>query len=190
MLYTNVLAAASLLASAVQARPLQARDSSKGLAVYWGANDYSTTLDDVCSDDSYSIVNLAFLSHFFSAGGYPTLFLSPLNFPSDAQSAKGATDLRDGSSLVPALQKCRDSGKKIILSMGGANDYSNVRLTGDDQGRQIANTLWNLFGGGTQDADLRPFGDFKLDGFDIGMLPADLGLIFPCSRGQLWMSSG
>lgn len=164
----NSLVTASLAASVTHARSLQPRDGSKGLAVYWGANDYTVTLDEVCSDPSYSIVNLAFLSHFFSAGGYPTLFLSPLNNPSEAQRARGATDLRDGTSLIPALQKCRDSGKKVILALGGAPGYSNVHLANDDQGRQIANTLWNLFGGGTEDADLRPFGDFKVDGFDIG----------------------
>lgn len=165
---TSILLAANVVASVSLASSVSPRDSSKKLAVYWGANDYQLTLDAVCSDPSYNIVNLAFLSHFFSAGGYPTLFLSPLNNPSPAQEARGATDLRDGSSLVPALQKCRNSGKKIILALGGAPDYSDVRLANDDQGRQIANTLWNLFGGGTKDADLRPFGSFKVDGFDIG----------------------
>ncbi|KAJ3493329.1 hypothetical protein NLG97_g4800 [Lecanicillium saksenae] len=165
MRLTNILI--GLFASAALARNLEARGRGKSLAVYWGANDYQTTLDEVCSDDSYDIVNLAFLSHFFSAGGYPTLFLSPLNKPSAAQAARGATDLRDGTSLIPALQKCRNSGKKIFLAMGGAPGYSDVRLKNDDQGRQIANTLWNLFGGGTKDADLRPFGHFRVDGFDI-----------------------
>ncbi|OAR01041.1 hypothetical protein LLEC1_07058 [Akanthomyces lecanii] len=167
MFVANILVAANLLASFALARSPAPRDRSKKLAVYWGANDYQLSLDEVCSDDSYDIVNLAFLSHFFSAGGYPTLFLSPLNTPSQAQAARGATDLRDGSSLIPALQKCRDSGKKILLALGGAPGYSDVRLNNDDQGRQIANTLWNLFGGGTEDASLRPFGAFKLDGFDI-----------------------
>lgn len=169
MIATNILVVANLLVSITLARSPTPRDRSKKVAVYWGANDYQLSLDDVCSDDSYDIVNLAFLSHFFSAGGYPTLFLSPLNTPSQAQASRGATDLRDGVSLIPALQKCRDTGKKILLAMGGAPGYSDVRLDNDDQGRQIANTLWNLFGGGNEDADLRPFGAFKLDGFDIGM---------------------
>ena len=174
MFCRNALFAATVLGAVSQAAaftPHKHRrfaEDGKKLAVYWGANDYTTTLDDVCSDDSYGIVNLAFLSHFKGDGGYPTLALSPLNGPSPAQQSAGATSLQDGTSLVPALQKCRDAGKKIILSMGGANAYANVVLASDDEGEQIADTLWNLFGAGTDEADLRPFGSFQLDGFDIG----------------------
>ena len=172
MFASKAALALGLLVPWITAKPveLQERAYSQRVIVYWGANDYQTTLDEVCSDDSYNIVNLAFLSHFFSDGGYPTLSVSNLNNPSAAQSAVGATGLKDGSSLIPALQKCQSSGKLVFLSMGGANAYSNVALQNDAQGEQIADTLWNLFGGGTQNASLRPFGTFKFDGFDIGKL--------------------
>lgn len=160
-----VLTAISSLASAVPLKKRAASDGAK-LTIYWGAEDDSTTLMDVCNDDSYDIVNLAFVNAFFSDGGYPALSLSTLDGPSQAQSDAGATALQDASSLVSAVQACQDAGKLVLMSLGGAD--ADVTLQSDDQGEQIADTLWNLFLGGTDDADLRPFGDLKLDGFDLG----------------------
>ena len=175
MFVRNALAAAGLIATLAQAAPaVEPRADGNKLTVYWGAEDDSTTLSDVCSDSSYDIVNLAFLSYFFADGGYPRLSLSSLDGPSSAQSKAGATALQDGSSLVSAIQKCQSSGKLVILSMGGATDYSDVKLDSDDQGRQIADTVWNLFLGGTDDQALRPFGSVKLDGVDLGTLPVHM----------------
>jgi chitinase len=168
----STLLYASLLGAAVQAVPHHikraAADGMK-LTVYWGAEDDTTTLADVCNDSSYEIVNLAFLNYFVSGGGYPSMSIGSLPGPSAAQSAAGATGLQDGSSLVSAIKACQSSGKLVILSLGGAQGYADVTLTSDSQGQQIANTLWNLFLGGTEDSTLRPFGSLKLDGVDIGM---------------------
>lgn len=144
------------------------RSNATKLTVYWGAQDDTTTLDDVCSDSSYDIVNLAFLTHFFADGGYPRLRISTLNGPSAAQKNAGATALQDGTSLVSAITACKSNGKLVLLSMGGANDYSDVKLNNDAQGQQIADTVWNLFLGGTNNPELRPFGSLKLDGVDFG----------------------
>jgi chitinase len=137
------------------------------LTIYWGAEDDSTTLADVCADSSYDIVNLAFLSYFFGGGGYPVLELSGLSGPSSAQQAAGATGLQDGTPLVSAINACQAAGKLVILSLGGAD--ADVTLDSDSQGQQVANTIWNLFLGGTEDSSLRPFGSVNLDGIDIGM---------------------
>lgn len=154
-------------AHAVPATLPRAASDGARLTVYWGAEDDSTTLADVCADSSYDIVNLAFLSYFFAGGGYPELSLSTLDGPSKAQSAAGATDLQDGSSLVSAIEACQSAGKLVILSLGGAVGFADVTLDSDDQAQQIAETLWNLFLGGTADSTLRPFGSLKLDGLDI-----------------------
>ncbi|KAL1870817.1 hypothetical protein VTK73DRAFT_2409 [Phialemonium thermophilum] len=166
MFFLHALAAsASLMATLSSALPAKRQTSDGKLVVYWGAEDDSTTLDDVCSDPSYDIVNLAFLDTFFAAGGYPQMSISGLWSSTQAQKNAGATGLKDGSSIVPAIQKCQAAGKPVLLSLGGYN--ADVTLANDDQGRQIANTLWNLFLGGTQNRSLRPFGDLKLDGFDL-----------------------
>ncbi|KAL7903997.1 hypothetical protein GGI35DRAFT_472743 [Trichoderma velutinum] len=170
MFFSKALAAAGLLATAAYAAPtatVEKRAAGAKLVVYWGAEDDSTTLADVCADPAYDIVNLAFLSRFFAGGGYPELSLSTLGGSSSAQKAAGATSLKDGSSLVPAIKACQAAGKLVILSMGGAVDYSQVTLSSDSQGQQIADTIWNLFLGGTANPTLRPFGSVKLDGVDL-----------------------
>ncbi|GAM42009.1 hypothetical protein TCE0_043f15600 [Talaromyces pinophilus] len=165
----TLFGAGVLASTALAYPPIHQRDSTNKLTVYWGAEDDTTTLSDVCSDDSYQIVNLAFVSYFNGDGGYPTLSLSTLDGPSQAQQDAGATSLQDGSSLVDAIQACQSSGKLVIMSLGGAVGNADVTLSGDDQANNVADMLWNLFGGGTDEniTPLRPFGDVKLDGFDI-----------------------
>jgi chitinase len=173
LLFTNVLAT---LIQAVPTVPYTLAPrypvpQSKGLTVYWGVSDTTTTLADVCADNSYDIVVLSFVHHFFSAGGYPSLDINLLDGPSPAQKAAGATALQDGTSLIPDIRACQSSGKRVLMSLGGALYHSNVDLKNDYEGEQIADTLWNLFGGGTNGTvtrAIRPFGDVKLDGFDIG----------------------
>ncbi|KAK3192823.1 Endochitinase 3 [Lecanicillium sp. MT-2017a] len=147
-------------------------NGSKGVnastvAVYWGAKGDNTTLSSVCSDPSYDIVNLAFLTHFNRNGVYPRLSLSVLIGPSDAQTKAGAISLQDGTSLIPAIKKCQENGKLVLISMGGARDYADVRLSSDSQGEDTAEMIWNLFLGGTKNPELRPFGNATLDGVDF-----------------------
>ncbi|OAA71247.1 Glycoside hydrolase, subgroup, catalytic core [Cordyceps fumosorosea ARSEF 2679] len=140
------------------------------LAVYWGAMGSSAaSLDNVCGDASYDTVNLAFLSHFFANGQYPRLAIASLGPASEAQRLAGAVDLQDGAPLAPAIRKCQAAGKRVLLSMGGAAGYAEVRLASDAQGRQVADTIWELFlgGGGGKKAEIRPFGDVVLDGVDF-----------------------
>ncbi|KAH8695584.1 glycoside hydrolase family 18 protein [Talaromyces proteolyticus] len=169
LLCAGVLASTSLAFPAMHRRVAGNSTTGNKLSVYWGAEDDSTTLSDVCSDDSYDIVNLAFVNKFKGDGGYPSLSISTLSGPSQAQQDAGATSLQDGSSLVSAIQACQSAGKLVIMSLGGAVDYSNVVLSGDDEAKTVADNLWNLFGGGTDETlkPLRPFGDVKLDGFDL-----------------------
>lgn len=147
--------------------PPQKRSSK--LAVYWGAKLNTVSLDSVCDDPSYDIVNLAFLSAFFANGQYPRLVIPSLNGSSEAQRRAGAVDLQDGAALVPAIKKCQANGKLVLLSMGGAAGYADVRLGSDALGRQVADTIWDLFLGGGGKREIRPFGEnVILDGVDFG----------------------
>lgn len=160
---------AGLLASS-HAAPLRSNNATaklSGVAAWWGQGS-GASLDEVCGQKSFDIVILSFMNTFFGAGGYPGMNMEGLYSPSPAQKAAGATDLLDGSSLVPAIQKCQSAGKKVFLSLGGADASS--KLDSDDQGAQLADTVWNLFLGGTKDADLRPFPNVTLDGIDLGKL--------------------
>ncbi len=139
------------------------------VAVYWGAKLKTVSLDTVCEDPSYDIVNLSFLSAFFATGQYPRLAIPSLNGSSEAQRLAGAADLQDGTALMPAIRKCQAGGKRVLLSMGGAAGYADVRVASDTQGRQVADMIWHLFLGGDEKPELRPFGDVVLDGVDFGM---------------------
>ncbi|EGX88870.1 chitinase 1 precursor, putative [Cordyceps militaris CM01] len=145
------------------------------LSVYWGAKRSGVSLDTVCADPSYDTVNLAFLSHFFGQGQYPRLAISSLNGSSAAQRLAGAVDLQDGTTLAPAIRACQAAGKRVLLSMGGAAGYAEVRLASDAQGRQVADTLWDLFLGGDKMPEIRPFGDVVLDGVDFGRVDNESG---------------
>jgi chitinase len=143
-------------------------NGSPKLAAWWGQSAASSahSLNEICNDDSFDIVMLSFLNNFFSGGGMPTLNLGPATgAPSAAQSAAGATGLFSGSSLIPAIQACQSSGKKVMLTLGGAAGYSQSAFTDDNQASEFAETLWNLFLGGS--SALRPFGSIKLDGIDV-----------------------
>src|SRR5438477_3751667 len=60
------------------------------------------------------------------------------------------------------IKTCQAAGKKILLSLGGA--AGSYGFTSDTQAQTFADTLWNLFGGGT--SSTRPFDDAIVDGFD------------------------
>lgn len=172
MFFRNALVAWGLLATLINGVPTNTpRTASDGkrLTIYWGAEDDNLSLNTVCGDSSYDIINLAFLAYFHGPGGYPTLSIQGLYDTTAAQNAAGATGLVDGSSLVPAIKKCQAAGKLVILSMGGAEGYADVTLSSDADGENIADQVWNLFLGGTASSTLRPFGSLKLDGVDLGM---------------------
>jgi len=61
------------------------------------------------------------------------------------------------------IKTCQAAGKKILLSLGGA--AGSYGFTSDSQAEAFADTLWNLFGGGT--SSTRPFDDAVIDGFDL-----------------------
>ena len=72
----------------------------------------------------------------------------------------------DCFELAGEIAGCQQIGKKVLVSPGGY--ISKMSFTSDRQARKSAETLWNLFGAGTDDRDLRPFSqDVVVDGFDI-----------------------
>jgi chitinase len=50
----------------------------------------------------------------------------------------------------------------VTLSIGGAS--GDVGFTSDSQAEEFADTIWNLFLGGS--SGMRPFGNAILDGYD------------------------
>ena len=70
------------------------------------------------------------------------------------------TSLANCRGLAADIKACQAKGKLVTLSLGGA--AGAVSFTGDDQAREFAVTVWNLFLGGS--SSTRPFGNAVLDG--------------------------
>ncbi|PBL00884.1 class III chitinase [Armillaria gallica] len=140
--------------------------------VYWGQNSYGATHSDTanyqqrlsfyCNDDAIDVFPLAFLNVFFGTGGLPSINLANTCNNVDNTTFPG-TALPDCSLLATDIATCQAKGKIVTLSLGGAT--GSVGFSSDAQAVQFANTIWNLFLGGT--SDTRPFGSAILDGVDL-----------------------
>lgn len=143
--------------------------SSSNLAVYYGQSPATDdfTLEQICQDDNVDIVVLAFLTTFYGPAGQPVINFGPATGGTPTLGAQkiNATGLLDCPFLAKNITTCQSLGKKVLLSLGGATGVTN--FTSDAQATSFANNLWNLFGGGMTDSDMRPFGSVKIDGFDV-----------------------
>ncbi|KAG6865651.1 hypothetical protein C0991_000570 [Blastosporella zonata] len=112
-------------------------------------------------DDTISTIPLAFLSSFFSTGGLPEFDMS--STCSSSGNPFPGTSLANCQSMASQIKACQAKGKIITLSLGGATGDST--FTSDAQGEKFADTIWNLFLGGS--SSTRPFGTAVLDGIDL-----------------------
>lgn len=122
---------------------------NSNVAVYWGQNAGGDSLADYCKRSSSDIVLLSFLSSFGVS-----------DFDLSVGSSCSGTDC---ASLGSDIKACQDSGKKVLLSLGGAS--GSYGLNSESQAKDVADGLWSSFGGGS--GNKRPFGDVILDGFDL-----------------------
>ena len=72
----------------------------------------------------------------------------------------GGSALLKCDSIGDDIKTCQDAGKAVTLSLGGATGV--VGFTSDSEAEEFADTVWNVFLGGS--SDTRPFGDAILDG--------------------------
>jgi chitinase len=148
----------SFLASALST------DTSSNVVVYWGQNsaggkNTQKPLADYCNDDSADIILISFLHIFYGTSGLPEVNFSyaceNTYFPN--------TGLLQCPTIGEDIKTCQRKGKTILLSLGGA--AGSYGFSSTNEGTEFADTLWNLFLGGS--SDTRPFGDAVLDGFDL-----------------------
>ncbi|KAJ4499044.1 glycoside hydrolase family 18 protein [Lentinula lateritia] len=146
-------------------------DNVNSVHRYWGQNSYGATHTDVvnyqqrigyyCGDDAVDVFPVAFVDVFFSTGDLPSLNLATCN-PTDNATFSG-TLLPDCSALASDIETCQAAGKLVTISLGGAN--GGVGFSSDAQGTAFAQTIWDLFLGGS--SSTRPFGSAVLDGVDL-----------------------
>ncbi|KAL1868880.1 Chitinase 2 [Diaporthe australafricana] len=178
------LAALSLAACAVNAAPHAARQIQRtvkragdvgdgtSVAAFYGQSTQPGTLSDVCEKESFDVVILAFITSL----NPPVLNMGKdTGSPSEAQKEQEGWGLFDGTaaadggtSLADQISGCQEKGKKVMISFGGQDTLSNATFSSEDEAKEAADKLWNLYLGGTDSADLRPFGsDVTLDGLDL-----------------------
>lgn len=143
---------------------------SNKVAVYYGQSPATaqTSLAQVCQSPNVDIVILAFLTEFLGPGGFPALnFGSACGGQTPQMQSAGASKLLSCPDMASQIKQCQGLGKKVLLSMGGS--LASSALPDSSAATNFAHQLWDLFGAGTGvDPGLRPFGDVRLDGFDVG----------------------
>ncbi|KAF9243871.1 glycoside hydrolase family 18 protein [Melanogaster broomeanus] len=142
------------------------------VAVYWGQNSYGAThtntayfqqpISYYCQDDAIDAIPVAFVNTFFGTGGMPVLNLANTCNPTDNATFPG-TELANCASLASDIEYCQSQGKIVTISLGGAG--GSIGFTSDTQAQTFAQTIWNLFLGGS--SSTRPFGSAVLDGVDL-----------------------
>jgi chitinase len=138
------------------------------VAAYYGQTPDTKTGDlmQLCQNPNVDIVVLAFVTSFFTNGGFPSASFGPGCKGSTTAQQLHAPGLQDCTDLAPEIVSCQQLGKPVLVSLGGY--YSNVTFASDTEAIQLAQNLWDLFGAGDGlDASLRPFGSIVIDGFDL-----------------------
>ena len=96
------------------------------------------------------------------------------------------TQLPNCQFLASSIQTCQSKGKIVTISLGGATGAAG--FTSDAQASQFANTIWNLFLGGS--SSTRPFGSAVLDGCVLSISVFDLQklIVSQCRLGyRRWL---
>ncbi|KAJ7596691.1 glycoside hydrolase family 18 protein [Mycena floridula] len=163
-----------LLLSAASFWIVSAFDGSRydNVVAYWGQNSYGATHSDTanfqktlafyCQDAAVDVFPIAFVNVFFSTGGLPSMNLANTCNNVDNATFPG-TALPNCAALAADIATCQAKGKLITISLGGAT--GGVGFSSDAQGTTFAQTIWDLFFGGS--SATRPFGAAVLDGVDL-----------------------
>lgn len=140
------------------------QSANNNVALYWGQNSAGKTgsqgrLADYC-DGSSDIILLSFLHIFFGTSGLPEV-----NFAASCNDGSlfPGTGLLQCPNIAEDIKICQGKGKIILLSLGGASGAYG--FSSDSQAEQFAQTVWDMFAGGS--SSTRPFGDSVIDGFDL-----------------------
>ncbi|KAH7098575.1 glycoside hydrolase [Auriculariales sp. MPI-PUGE-AT-0066] len=145
------------------------------VAAYWGQNSYGAanpndaanwqkSLDFYCNLGTMDMFPISFVTVANSTGGLPQIDLSNIcNVPAGNPYFPG-TQLLNCQFMASQITTCQSKGKALTISLGGATGL--VSFSSDAQASAFADTIWNLFLGGS--SSTRPFGAAVLDGVDIG----------------------
>ncbi|KAJ7674177.1 glycoside hydrolase superfamily [Mycena rosella] len=125
--------------------------------------NWQKDISTYCQDTVINAIPISFVDVFFSTGGLPDLNLANASGwccgfsvtcnPTDDGAFPG-TGLANCQFLAAGIEGCQAAGKIVTISLGGASG-ADV-FSSDAQGTAFADTIWNLFLGGS--STTRPFG--------------------------------
>ncbi|KAJ1928982.1 Chitinase 2 [Tieghemiomyces parasiticus] len=144
--------------------------SRPNLVMYWGQNswggqhlddpdNWEKDIDYYCQDDTVDVIIASFLINY-NLGGIPGT-----NFANHCNETFPNTQLHHCASITDGIRYCQKRGKKILLSLGGAE--GRYGFPDDKSAVEFARVIHNLYLGGK--SDLRPFDDVVLDGIDLDL---------------------
>ncbi|KAJ2558585.1 Chitinase 2 [Coemansia sp. RSA 1933] len=162
LIISGILLAANVLAN-------YDSSCSNNVVTYWGQNswggghlsdpdNWEKPLASYCEDSTFDIINISFLTNFNLTG------LPVLNHAFHCETVFNGTNTLHCPDIGKDIKTCQSNGKKIVLSLGGGNIYT-YGLSSDSDGTTFADTIWNMFLGGS--ATYRPYDDAVLDGIDL-----------------------
>ncbi|KAJ2070220.1 Chitinase 2 [Coemansia sp. S155-1] len=162
---------ASLLVPGLVAGALAAYNPtcSNNIVTYWGQNswggahlsdpaNWEGSLGSYCQDATFDIINISFVTNFNLTG------LPVLNHAFHCETVFNGTNTLHCPDIGADIKLCQANGKKIVLSLGGGNIYT-YGLSSAADGQAFADTIWNMFLGGS--SKYRPYDDAILDGVDL-----------------------
>ncbi|KAJ2481284.1 Chitinase 2 [Coemansia sp. RSA 2320] len=170
--YCWILAATCLVAKvAATFNPTCANN----VVTYWGQNswggahlsdpaNWEGTLGSYCQDSTFDIINISFLTNYNLTG------LPVLNHAFHCEAVFNGTNTLHCPDIGVDIKACQASGKKVVLSLGGGNIYT-YGLSSAADGQAFADTVWNMFLGGS--SAYRPYDDAVLDGVDLDIESGD-----------------
>ncbi|KAJ2609554.1 Chitinase 2 [Coemansia sp. RSA 1365] len=142
---------------------------ANNVVTYWGQNSWGGAhlndsdhwekpLASYCEDSTFDIINISFLTNFNLTG------LPVLNHAFHCETTYNFTNTLHCPDIGADIKTCQKNGKKIVLSLGGGNIYT-YGLGSAADGQAFADTVWNMFLGGTH--EYRPYDNAILDGVDL-----------------------
>lgn len=154
----QTLTAISIAACAANAAPHAPRHSQRtvkragevgdgtSVMTFFGQSTKKTDLSEVCENDNFDIVILAFITSL----NPPKLNMGKdTGSPSDAQKKQEGFELFDGTvapeggkSIADQISGCQEKGRKVMISFGGDERFSNATFGSEDEAKEAADQVW------------------------------------------------
>ncbi|XP_068709857.1 uncharacterized protein [Montipora foliosa] len=148
------------------------------LVGYWGQNsiahrvsrsNWEKDLRFFCNNHKFDIYMVAFIHRLFknnrNKDGLPGMnFAHHCSYAPDPGTSP---DVFECATIGGGIRDCQKLGKKMLISLGG--DTCDGSLGSTENAKKLAYYIWNMFLGGKEMQDRRPFLWAVMDGVDLNI---------------------